>query len=253
MNDLPVELYFEEIGRGKPIIFLHGYPLDHTIWLPVAQLLQDKARCILPDLHGMGKSPVVGTEATILQMATDVIHLMDRLTLDQAIIVGHSMGGYIAMSLAHNFPERVCGLGLVTTRAEPDLPAKVLERLASREEVLKNGSSRLIDEMAGRLTDKPAIRQQILPIMQKTSPQGIAAALFAMAHREDAAPWLKSIDFPVFTAAGGMDILSPEQGLKEMSLLLKHGKFYTSPTATHMLPMEEPGLITRALQETYLL
>ncbi len=69
MSNLSVDLYFEEMGQGTPFLFVHGFPLDHATWLPVARLLKSKARCILPDTRGLGKSPVTGTEATIEDMA----------------------------------------------------------------------------------------------------------------------------------------------------------------------------------------
>jgi len=251
MKTEAVELFYEELGQGKSVIFLHGFPLDHTTWLPVAHLMQTKVRCILPDLRGLGRSPLMGIETGIPQMASDVIRLMDRLDIRQAVVVGHSMGGYVAMQMAHSFPDRVSGLGLAATRTEPDTPEKSAERLASRQDVLANGPDALISTMAARLTDKPDILRQIMAVMRRTSPQGIAMAQYAMAYREDATAWVRDIEYPVVVVAGGMDGISPLEGMKNLADSLQRGKFYSHPSATHMIPMEEPGLIARALEETY--
>jgi 3-oxoadipate enol-lactonase len=252
MNSLPVDLFYEEMGQGTPLLFVHGFPLDHATWLPVARLLKSKARCILPDTRGLGMSPVPGTESTILEMATDEIHLLDSLKVEKAVVIGHSMGGYIALQMAHSFPDRICGLGLVATRAVPDSPDKAAARLESREDVLKNGTAAIIQNMAARLTDDPAILSEILDVMKRTTPQGVAMAQYAMVLRLDAIPWLKTFLFPVMVVAGARDIIVPESVLLDLSRRLKDGRYYSSPTASHMIPMEEPGLIARALEETFL-
>lgn len=252
MIDIPITLFHEEMGRGKPFVFIHGFPLDHATWLPVAGILAKKAHCILPDLRGLGKSPVPGTKTTIPQMAEDVIRLIDTLEVDKACFVGHSMGGYVAMQIARAYPERVFGLGLVATRSEPDSTKKAAERLASRDAVLNDGTSGLIDTMAERLTNRPEIRRLVKPVMQKTSPQGIALAQYAMAIREDATVWLRELTYPIVVVAGGRDVISPEKGMKDLCSQLMDGRWYFSSRASHMLPLEEPGLIARALEETYL-
>jgi pimeloyl-ACP methyl ester carboxylesterase len=252
MNKNTVDLYFQEMGQGTPIVFLHGFPLDHTTWLPVAGLLKDRARSILPDIRGLGKSPVVGTEATIQLMAEDITRLMDKLEIPQAVLVGHSMGGYIALQLAHSFPDRVNGLVLVATRSETDAPEKIAARLESRENVLKNGTAELVDSMTGRLTDDQSLLPGLREVMEKTSPQGVAAAQFAMAHRNDATPWLSEITLPILAVAGARDVIIPIESMRVLSSRCCCGKFYGSATASHMIPSEEPELIARALDETFI-
>lgn len=252
MNDQAIQIYFEERGQGNPLVFIHGFPFDHSTWNPVVALLEKKARCLMPDLRGFGKSKVTGNRSTIPMMADDIMRLLDDLKIDRACFIGHSMGGYVAMQIAHAYRERVFGLGLVTTRSDPDSVEKAAERLASRGAVLAGGTSTLIAGMLERLTNKPETRSQIRPIMEKATPQGIAMALFAMAHRKDATGWLQELEFPIVIMAGGNDIITPEREMKDLCGKLKDGRFYSSSTASHMLPMEEPGLIARALEETYL-
>ena len=252
MDNETVDLFYEEIGCGKPVVLIHGFPLDHTTWLPVSNLLAEKAHCILPDVRGMGRSPVTGIETTISVMADDIVRLMDRLSIEKAVIVGHSMGGYICMDIVHNHPDRVSGLGLVATRASADTPGKAAARLTDRQEVLTNGPANLIDAMASCLTENPEIRGQLLDIMKKNSPEGIAMALYAMAHRMDATEYLEALSIPVAMVVGIKDIFSPPDIFKALSKWVKNGHIFSSPTGTHMILMEEPGLVARALDDTFL-
>ncbi len=246
-----VDLFHIEMGEGQPVILLHGFPLDHTTWLPASTLLAGKFRCLLPDLRGHGKSPVTGSEATIGIMAMDVIRLMDTLRIDSAIICGHSMGGYISMRIAHEFPDRVCGLGLIATRADADAPERAAARMASRSEVLEGRTEALIQSMSQRLTDREDIRAAIMPVMRRTNPRGIAMAQFAIAKREDASQWLENLIFPVVVVAGGKDAINTVEVSESMCSHLRDCRYFPSPDSTHMVLMEEPGLVARALEETY--
>ncbi len=251
MTENPVDLSYVEIGMGQPLLLLHGFPLDHTTWLPAAILLKTSFRCVLPDLRGHGCSPVPGTETTISEMAADVIRLMDRLNIDKAVICGHSMGGYIATSMAHDYADRLCGLGLIATRVDTDALDRAAARMESRKDALAGRTDSLVQAMLERLTDRADIRTEILPVMQKTDPRGIAMAQYAIATRENAGPWLESLDSPVVVVTGGKDSINPEEVTFDILAHLRDARYYPAPEATHMVLMEEPGLIARALIETY--
>ncbi len=119
-----VSLAFDRFGQGVPLILMHGYPLNRTIWKGVIPYLQDVADVIIPDLRGHGDSPIPQGEYRMETMAGDVITLMDKLGIDRAVIAGHSMGGYVALSLIRNYPERVIALALVASQAEADSPER---------------------------------------------------------------------------------------------------------------------------------
>jgi len=251
MSETRVDLFHLEMGVGQPLFLLHGFPLDHSTWLPAATLLKTHFRCILPDLRGHGRSPMPGTEASIRDMAGDVIQLMDSLNIERAIICGHSMGGYIATCLAHNFPGRVNGLGLIATRADADAPEKAAARMESRKEALAGRTDNLIHGMLERLTDRQKVREAILPVMQQADPLGIAMAQYAIANRENAGPWLEEMNFPVVVVTGGKDVINPGDVTRDILSHLRDGRYYPAPDGAHMVLMEEPGLIARALIETY--
>ena len=110
---MPVKLHYEAFGMGVPIVCIHGFPLDHTIWQPMIPALAAGNRIILPDLRGHGLSPVPDGPYSMPEMAGDIIALLDDLDLPQVVLVGQSMGGYVALEVAHQAPERLLGLALV--------------------------------------------------------------------------------------------------------------------------------------------
>src|SRR5688572_11852208 len=103
LNVNGIELAYTRQGKGTPLVLLHGYPLDHHLWDEVLPLLEDIFDVILPDLRGFGESTIVDTPFTMEDYASDVAGLLDQLGIQRAAIVGHSMGGYVALAFAKLF------------------------------------------------------------------------------------------------------------------------------------------------------
>ena len=117
-----IELAYTRQGKGGPLVLLHGYPLDHHLWDEVVPLLEDTFDLIIPDLRGFGESTTVDTPYTMEDFASDLAGLLDQLGIQRAAIAGHSMGGYVALAFARLYPERVSGLGLVSSQVLADPP-----------------------------------------------------------------------------------------------------------------------------------
>ena len=118
-----IELAYERRGRGVPLVLIHGYPLDHTIWDEVVPLLESDFDLILPDLRGFGESGLMEADSSILDFASDIADLLTQLKIKRAILTGHSMGGYVALAFAREYPERMSGLGLISSQLRADTPA----------------------------------------------------------------------------------------------------------------------------------
>ena len=99
------KLSYEIVGKGDPLVCLHAYGLDHTEWMQVAEILKEDFTLILPDIRGHGDSPSPTREYSMLDLAGDVIVMLDQLEINQAYYAGHSMGGYIMLALAKRYPE----------------------------------------------------------------------------------------------------------------------------------------------------
>ena len=115
-----IQIAYIRKGTGVPLVLVHGYPLDHTIWNEVLPLLENDFDIILPDLRGFGSSDVIESQYKISDMAADIAGLLDQLGIEKAAIAGHSIGGYISLAFARAFPYHVAGLGLVASQALAD-------------------------------------------------------------------------------------------------------------------------------------
>ncbi|HEY5982901.1 MAG TPA: alpha/beta hydrolase, partial [Anaerolineales bacterium] len=108
-----INIGYTRRGSGRPLVLLHGYPLDRTTWGRVAEILEREYDLIIPDLRGFGASDVMEADRSIIEYASDVAGLLERLRVRRAHIVGHSMGGYVALAFAREFADKTAGLGLV--------------------------------------------------------------------------------------------------------------------------------------------
>ena len=138
-------------GQGIPLLLVHGFPFDHTMWLP-QRSLSDCCRLLTPDLRGFGRSRSAPCEMTMRQMADDLVGLLDALSLDQPIVLGGlSMGGYVALQFWQAYRERLAGLILCDTRAAADAPEVAAGRELAAERALREGVATVTDEMLPRL------------------------------------------------------------------------------------------------------
>jgi len=245
----PVQLFYEEHGKGTPVVFLHGYPLDHTIWDPLVPRLEKSARLILPDLRGFGQSPVPDGAYTMRLMAEDVVSLLDSLKIDKAIIVGQSMGGYVAMNFAHAYPNRLAGLGLISTQAAADKPENRQGRYNTIELVNKKGIKSVADAMLPRLAARTELNEQSHAIMMKASVKGVVGALKGLAERPDATEWLSNIQVPSVVVIGRKDVIVPAEGVHTMVRLLPWSWLVEIPEVGHMPMMEAPDAVADAMQQ----
>ncbi|MCC6773533.1 MAG: alpha/beta fold hydrolase, partial [Gemmatimonadaceae bacterium] len=121
------EIGYDDVGTGEPVLFLHGFPHNRTLWAAQLGALFDRARCIAPDLRGFGES-TVAAPYSMNQYADDAVALLDALRIERAVVCGLSMGGYVALAIWRRHRARVRGLILMDTRAGSDSPAGRVRR-----------------------------------------------------------------------------------------------------------------------------
>ncbi len=245
----PVDLFYKEYGQGTPVIFLHGFPFDHSIWEPLVPLLSKDARMILPDLRGFGRSPVTEDIYSMRLLAEDVLHLMDHLKIEKAVLVGHSMGGYVSLAFAHAYPGRLLGLGLVATQAAADGPERRQSRYKTAEAVAHKGARVVASSMVSTLTPQKELLQPINELIMSAHPTGIVGALKGMAERHDLTGELANISVPAVVIAGSSDQLVPKERVETLAQMLPKGWLVTIPNAGHMLMMEDPQAVVTPLRE----
>ncbi len=245
----PVDLFYEEHGQGTPVIFLHGFPFDHTIWNPIVPLLEGEARLILPDLRGFGRSPVTDDIYTMRLLAEDIRQLMDRIGLEKAVVVGHSMGGYVSLAFSCAYPCRVCGLGLVATQAAADSAERRQARYKAADAVTHKGARVVASDMVNSLTPKKELLRPIKNLILQAPPVGIVGALKGMAERSDMTGSLSRISVPAVVVAGLADQLLPLDKQQTMAQMLPKGWLVEIQNAGHMLMLEEPDQVAGAVRQ----
>ena len=248
---------FDDNGYGEPLVFIHGFPHDRSLWAQQRVSLASRARCIAPDLSGFGESEV-NESASMDSFADDVIALLDHLGLERATICGLSMGGYVAFACWRRHRQRVAGLILCDTRANADTD----EARAKRDETItlveRDGVAKLaavqIQGMVGKRTreSNPAIVQSVQAMMSRQSPAAVVAALRALRDRPDSSPLLETITVPTLILVGEDDVITPPAESKRM--------FEALPTAAlaqldiiagagHASCVERPAAVTHAIAD----
>lgn len=248
-----VSLHFTEHGQGSPLILLHGFPFNGSLWHEQTRALGDHHRVITPDLRGHGQSPAPEGTYTMETMAGDVLRLLDSLDIDKAALMGHSMGGYVTLALWRLAPERFSAMGLICTHAWADTPAVRENRENQAHQVFVQGSAAIADAMAPRLfapgvaPDEPFI-EQARTMMLNTRPIGIMGALRGMAARPDSSALLPGINVPVLVIAGDSDAIIPLQRAEAMAQALPNATLVTIENAGHMPMLEQPQATALAIR-----
>jgi 3-oxoadipate enol-lactonase len=235
-----VDLAYMRIGSGTPLILLHGYPLDHSIWEPLVPLLKDDFDIIMPDLRGFGESSLLEAPATpyqISDMAEEIAQMLDELKLKKVVMAGHSMGGYVALAFSLVYPKRLLGLVLVASQAAADNVERKAGRYVLAERVETNGVGEVADGMPALLTADVNLQASLKELILKQSPAGVAGALRAMAERPKANSLLVGFKQPLRIIHGADDKIMPIERAREM-LYMNNGELSIIEGAGHMPMME---------------
>lgn len=243
-----IYIAYNRIGSGKPLVLVHGYPLDHTIWNEVLPLLENEFDIILPDLRGFGQSDGVESQYKLTDMAADIAGLLDHLGIQQTVIAGHSMGGYISLAFARTYSERVLGLGLVASQAAADPPERKQGRYEAAAEIMESGVGPVAESMPAKLTPDERVQAYARDLIAAQRPVGLAGALKAMAERDDSTSALSGFQFPVAMVHGAADELIPVQRAQEIKAAIPSATLIELPGVGHMPMMEDSQATVTALK-----
>jgi 3-oxoadipate enol-lactonase len=247
-----VSLNYKESGQGVPVILLHGFPFNHSIWDQVVTQLAESARLICPDLRGHGISPAPDGIYTMESMASDITLLMDTLSIEKAILVGHSMGGYISLAFIAEYPQRCIGLGLIASGASADLPEKRISRYQTIADLEVNGTNTICSSMPDSLTDTPEVKSKVIEMICMTPIHGLIGSLKGMAERPDRMNLLPAITVPTLIVAGHNDKIIPIEAAKNMAHKIPDCKLEIIQGAAHMPMLETPMALSNALKNLIL-
>ena len=268
-----IDLFYDDAGRGRAIVFLHGYPFNRSMWREQMDFLSTRDyRCIAPDLRGLGetsaKLPFVadaisvepqrqaeapGTFTTMSEMARDVAGLLDHLKMESAMIVGLSMGSYVALEFIHLFGGRVQALVLAGARAQAADEAEKRSREEQAQRVLAEGMGFAVDSILQNLlasqtfVDKHDVIERVREMILGTDPRGAAAAQRGMALGRDFADNLHEIDVPTLIIAGREDSVRKPEDAEFLHHRIPNSQLEIIDDAGHLMNMEEPEAFNETL------
>ncbi|MER6344937.1 alpha/beta fold hydrolase [Streptomyces sp. NPDC001595] len=233
-----------------PLVLLHGHPFDHTMWAPQLEAFAPGRRVVAPDLRGYGASPVVPGITPLSAFAEDIEALLDGLKVDTFVLAGLSMGGQIAMECHARFGDRVRGLVLADTFAEPETPDGHRARNAMADRLLREGMRGYADEVLDKMVApyaEPSVKAHVHRMMTATSPEGAAAALRGRAERPDYRPLLTRVTVPALVVVGEDDTYTPVPVAESLHALLPDSTLHVVEGAAHMPNLERPDAFNAVL------
>jgi pimeloyl-ACP methyl ester carboxylesterase len=245
------QIYFQESGKGKPVVFLHGFCETHEIWGSFIEYFSPEFRNIRIDLPGFGKSPLPTSSLSIDSVGQIIIDWLDELKFSSVILVGHSLGGYVALAIAKRRPELIAGLSLFHSTAYPDSEEKKINRNRTIEFVRKNGVVPFIETFVPSLffkKDHPA-KGIAHKIGVQTNSETLIRYTEAMRDREDRTNVLKTLSKPILILAGAKDSVIPLNSLEEQVTFLQKPIFKVLDQSAHMGFFEQPDLSFDAVQK----
>jgi 3-oxoadipate enol-lactonase len=241
-----VTIAYSDQGAGLPIVFLHAFPLNRTMWAAQEKALSSQFRTITIDLRGHGESDAPLWRYTLEQSADDVSALLDHLGIQRALFAGLSMGGYILFAFYRKFAVRVKGLILADTRAQADTEEGKSGRFQLAQIAHKKGPSAVADVMIQKLLSPASIQtnpdlvQQVRTMIEGNQISGIAGDLMAMAERSDSVPLLSQITCPTQIIVGELDQATSPSDARLMAEHIPHARLAIIPNAAHLSNLEQP-------------
>ncbi|HEV2738930.1 MAG TPA: alpha/beta hydrolase [Candidatus Elarobacter sp.] len=257
--------YDDSGGAGVPVVLLHGFPLDRTVWdeqLPA--LTAAGARVIRVDLRGCGESEPSEGPALMEALAGDVAGVLDALQIERAALVGHSIGGYVALAFFRMYEERVTGLALVASHvaedagrnptADPaqrtlaagrDTLAERLERDGTMDAAVESYLPRYFAPAVYR--ERPELVDRGRAVMQSQNPRGCAQLVRGMKERLDSYDLLEDVNVPALVIAGAEDSYLKPETLRGIAAAITGAEFVQLDGVGHLPMFEAPKQTADAL------
>ncbi|MDZ4839333.1 MAG: alpha/beta hydrolase [Bacteroidota bacterium] len=217
-----LQLYFEDHGNenAKTIIFIHGFPFDHSMWDEQVEVMSENYRVIVYDIRGHGISDGGDFQFTTHHLVEDLNNLITNLGLQQVYLCGLSMGGYLALQYAGKYPDNIKGIILADSKAEPDGNKNKDARYTDIKLVKEKGVKEFAIEFSKKVVhgEDANILSRLENMILLCSPQSITATLIALAARPDNTDVLMNLSVPTLIITGEYDKLIP---LEAVELMLK--------------------------------
>jgi pimeloyl-ACP methyl ester carboxylesterase len=250
------KLRFRAAGEGRPVILLHGFPVDGRLFdsqLSAAEVGRIGGQLIAVDMPGFGQTPLpepAPDVMTVAELAESVAALIVAEGWEQPVVGGVAIGGYVAIELAVRHPELVGALVLMGPKPAPDSPKVAPQREETAQLALTQGSTVVADELHAKPLGPQAdgaVKAQMHRMIAEADPRAIAALVRGIAQRPDPAPALPSLVMPALVIAGEVDPFSPLDDVKRVAELMPNAELVVLKGIGHMAPVEAPMAVSRAI------
>ncbi len=248
------DLAVEVRGEGAPMLFIHGFPFDRTMWRHQLAGLSRWKRIAL-DLRGAGASSAPAAGYSVARYADDIVAVLDALGLERTVVCGLSLGGYILFELLRRHSGRVRAAVFCNTKAAADSAEarRGRDEMAALAEREGTGAvaERLLPQLLAPATfaAQPDVVAHVREMIGRTPLPGLVGALRALRDRPDSTPTLGGITVPTLVVAGADDQIAPADGMRAMAQAIPGAQFAVIPAAGHLAPLEQPLATSRALAD----
>lgn len=232
--------------ENQSIVFVHGFPYDHTMWENQINFLKDKYFCVAYDVRGLGSSYVGDGQYTMEFFVDDLFSIITELNLKKPVLCGLSMGGYISLRAVERNQSLFSALILLDTRSEADDNTGKLKRAANINQINTEGLEKFTKAFVTFcFADETPFEQenmfnQILQKSYKHNPLGVKGCIIAIMSRTDTTHFLQHIKIPTLVICGSFDKLTPPIVMRQMAEKIPGSEFAVVPRAGHMTPLENP-------------
>jgi pimeloyl-ACP methyl ester carboxylesterase len=245
---------FSDTGKGRAVVLLHGFLGSHEIWSSTIQDLSRSYRVIAIDLPGHGDTPCFGYAHSMDLMARCVKAVLTHLKIKKCVMIGHSMGGYVALAFADHFPDLLSGLVLYHSTAYADSAEKKKDRTRAIQAVKADRGLYTKNTIKNLFAAKNLkyLKKEIAfatKIAKGTSKNGIIAALHGMKDRPARDIILSMVNYPIMMVIGEHDNILPFAQLKEQVKLLNNGTELYLKHDGHFGFLESPKKSNKALRK----
>ena len=244
INNLSVHTFGD--AAKKPVIFIHGFPYEHSMWESQISRLKNDFYCVTYDVRGLGESAVGDGQYTMEAYVDDLFSVIAELKLDKPVLCGLSMGGYISLRAVEKAQDLFSGLILCDTKSEADDDAARLKRAAGINQINSGEFQKFVDSFVTYCfaeeapVDLKEVFEKTLEKSRAQNPVGVKGAIIAIMSRTDTTSFLPQIKIPTLVICGSFDRLTPPSVMRSLAEKIPHSEFAVIPRSGHMTPLENP-------------
>ncbi len=248
-----VKVFHYGYRKKPPIILIHGFPYDHTMWKNQIQYLQADYHIVTFDIRGLGESITSDYRITMEDLVDDLFDVIEKNDLKDSILCGLSMGGYISFRAIERDQSKFRALIIMDSKTEADNNTARLKRASGIKMIKNEGLDDYLEKTMpltyakSTLENNPKLYRSFLEKAKTFDSRGIIAALFAMLSRTNTTESLAKIRIPALFLVGESDNLTTPESVKKISDMVENSTMEIVPDAGHMSPLENPDFVNKQI------